>query len=493
MKAKQIAALMLALLIALPFSVSCSKEKEKDIKSTDTSAATDSGTNESEYAEIDSYVGKLAADCNFDGATFTVLGSESVWPTEEEITGNLESDALWNRYREVEEKFNVDMTHVSADGSGYETSGAEIADRVHQDVLSGGSSYDLIFGNLMTCGQVMLNSGCIRPVDTLDGIDLNRDWWTGGLEDMFSIGGHLYFLTGKITNSYYGDPHCIFYNKQIAENYGIEDMYPLVKSGEWTIDKMVEIASVIPGGTGTYRYALGGAAGGLCFYFGGGYKICDRDEDGNPTIPKALTSDQINYIDKLSEIFYDEATVFSDVVAKNNDTYESEDKAFQDNAVLFWATAMGAASAMREYDVEFGILPMPKKDTAQKDYISYSSAWWGSGCFVSQNIKDEKMTAYITEALAALSAKYLEPAYYEKALKGRSTYDTESRDMLDLIYRSGVVDLADTYQWGEIVGVINDACLGDSGSLVSSYNASVKLANASIKSLLKKVSANTNK
>ena len=112
---------------------------------------------------------------------------------------------------------------------------------------------------------------------------------------------------------------------------------------------------------------------------------------------------------------------------------------------------------------------------------------------MSQNIKDEKMTAYITEALAALSAKYLEPAYYEKALKGRSTYDTESRDMLDLIYRSGVVDLADTYQWGEIVGVINDACLGDSGSLVSSYNASVKLANASIKSLLKKVSANTNK
>ena len=97
------------------------------------------------------------------------------------------------------------------------------------------------------------------------------------------------------------------------------------------------------------------------------------------------------------------------------------------------------------------------------------------------------MTGVITEAMAALSEKHLEPAYHEKSLKGRSTFDHESREVVDILYNNQIADLADTYQWADIVVVINKACLGVIDSYVSSYVGSVAFARIQIRKLLANV------
>ena len=89
--------------------------------------------------------------------------------------------------------------------------------------------------------------------------------------------------------------------------------------------------------------------------------------------------------------------------------------------------------------------------------------------------------------MAALSEKHLEPAYYEKSLKGRSTYDSESRDMLDIIYTTKKVDFADMYGWGGITESLNKACYGANDSFISGYTSSVRLAGIHIKKLMNNI------
>ena len=110
---------------------------------------------------------------------------------------------------------------------------------------------------------------------------------------------------------------------------------------------------------------------------------------------------------------------------------------------------------------------------------------------VSKVVKDVEKVGVILEAMAALSEKHLEPAYYDKALKGRGTYDSESRDMLDLIYAAKKVDYAVTYQWGDAWTIFSAAIVGTKDGYVGDYTSSSRLANLKIKQLIKQVTSDS--
>ncbi len=491
---KKLLALLLAVLMVCSLLAACgSTDEKKNNSSSTTGSSSVSGAEDDSFAEIDSYVSELAANSNYDGKTFTIIGTGGQIIAEKpEITGNLENDTLYTRQSELEDKFGITIEFVesTADDANYATTGAETADRVNTDVMSNMGAYDLIQGNLMTCGQVMLNNGSIAPVNSVDPLDFSRSWWLSNIEDQFNIANQLYFLTGKIVPIHYHDGACLLFNKEVAENFDIPDLYELVESGEWTFDKMVEVASAIESNAGVYRVLTSGASGGLTYYYGAGYTIAQRNDDGSIFVNSALSNDEVDFIDKLQQFFTDSSVMNAEL----NDTtdfygFEEEKYAFIEDKVLFLTATMGTVGGYRTEDVEFGILPVPKKDAAQSDYISLASAWITAGVYISKVAKDIEMSATVTEAMAALSEKHLEPAYYEKALQGRGTYDSESKDMLDIIYKTKVIDLADTYQWGNLVDVINDGILGLKTDYVSSYSSSTKLANLNIQRLEKKVAA----
>lgn len=476
---------------------SCGGSAKKNNGSSTTASGSTNADESGDYAEIDSYINELAANYNFDGKTFTIIGTgEQIISEDPELTGNLENDALYKRQSDIEDKFGLTIEFIesTAEDDNYPTTGAETADRVNTDVMSNMGAYDLIQGNIMTCGQVMLNNGSLTPVGEVDPIDLSQSWWLNDIENQFNIGGQLYFLTGKIVPVFYHEASCLLFNKEVADNFDIPDLYALVEEGNWTFDKMVEVASVIDANSGIYRINIGGAGGGLAYYYGAGYTVAQRADDGSIYIEDSLTNAQVDYIDKLANVFGDSTTMntklhtiqtdFADVYGFEEDKY-----AFFDDKVLFSTAAMGTVSEYRTEDVEFGVLPMPKADASQSDYISLASAWMTAGVYISKVAQDVEMSATVAEAMAALSEKYLEPAYYEKALQGRSTYDSESKDMLDIIYKTKVIDLADTYQWGSLVDIINDGVLAVKSDYVSGYSSATRFANSTIQKLEKKIAA----
>ncbi len=479
---KKLIAMLLAALMTVPFLSACgdAKKTESDTTSADTSAS-EGG----DYAEIDEYVKSLASQYNYDGETFNIIGSpETIYPEKAEMLGNIENDALYSRILDIEANFGVSVTFRESVGveAGYENTGAETTDVVMTDQMSGLKSYDLVEGNLKTCGAPLLNAGCLQPVNDYDMLDFTRSWWLNDLESQFSVGGNLYFLTGKINPSHYSDASCVLYNKKVSDNFNLPDMYEFVSDGSWTVDKMNEIASVIPAGGDVRRYMVDGS-GALSIYFGAGFTLSTKDENDAPTIPTTLSQSQVDYIDKLNSIFGDESVKYDKQKPNFADEFYDRE-VFENGQVLFWFDGVWRANDMRPYDVEFGILPVPKKDASQENYISLSS---DRAVYFAKDLKDPEMTGVITEAMAALSEKHLEPAYYEKALKGRSTYDSASKEVLDILYSSKVVDLELSYNWGNLGETIGTACVGYNDDYVSKYASSTRLAGRYIQQLMKKV------
>ena len=460
------------------------------------------GDAENKYAYIDEYVEGLAADHTFDGATFTVVGRgltegdgstynrNGAFPMVEEYTGALENDALWDRQRSLEKIFNIDIVNEQVDPGDNDGYGAPTALLVSNTVTAGIPTYDLVEGNLMTCGRLLVEKGALLDAKELDGIDLSRDWWLNDIESQLSMGGNLYFLTGKISTRHYGDAACLLFNKKVMENYSIGEPYELVETGEWTFDKMCEVAQVIPSSGDVYRIMVGGAGSSLPYYYGAGYSITEKDDEDFPAAPKALSNEQVNYINKLATVIgntsitYNYAKYGAYGVSDPRDM-EEEVGMFNRNKVLFWNTNMDRVAEMRQYEAEFGILPLPKGDASQENYISYTSAWTVSGFFVPANVKDTVMVGYVTEGMAALSEKYLEPAYYESALVQRGVYDMDSKAMLDIIYKGKKLEIADIYSLSDIVSVIDNNCNGSKEDLASSYGTSAVLTNNAVKKMKK--------
>jgi len=136
-------------------------------------------------------------------------------------------------------------------------------------------------------------------------------------------------------------------------------------------------------------------------------------------------------------------------------TYQREDWAsvradamFENNQALFYLQIMELVVRLRAMEIDFGVVPFPKLDTAQQDYFSTVGSWHSGFICVPIGQEDPARTGAILEALAAESMYTLLPAYYDIALKGKYVRDEESEEMLDLIFSSKVFDLGWIYQIG---------------------------------------------
>ena len=499
---KKILIFILAVLMTLPLFASCGGDTkpQTDTKDTATAPGSEAATEDPENAEKDSiinYVKDIAEGVDFAGRDFNFIGKDENpgnFPQKEQETGITEEDAVYFRQRDIEDIFGINIDYVRTEN------GEITADQVINEVTAGGTSYDLVCGSIQTTGQMLLNSSTIRQVDNLDYVNLDREWWVPALREDYSIGGRLFFLTGPIVVHNYQDTCCILFNKKVTEMFDIsdDDLYQTVKDGKWTIDKMIEVASVIPenaNGTGTWRYI---DPTGYAWIFAAGLKITQFDEEGNPSVADVLPVEISNLSDKLCPIFSNKAETAA-TNYKKGESVESEygveslDDLFVDNRALFKFSYTYSAINLRKFDVTFGILPMPKATDTQKDYCSYARMGMDSAVYIPRTVENITLCDAITESLGALSQVYVKEAYYEKLLKGQSVFDLDSRDMIDIIMKTKVYDLialysgADYNQMGEFLQNLEDAFRIDNSNLASGYKGNAKLCNFNAKLLIKAV------
>lgn len=456
---KKLIALTLVILMVLPMVVSCGDKKDTvsttGVNIVKPSEGDDKVSEEDkkERAEIMAYVDELASENDFSGKSFTWIGGGSQAPKEAEETGDVAQDSLYYRQRDVEEKFKISWTNYQPEQIEGDTSeNHPVVDAVIKDVMAGSQAYDAGYGTPSAVCQPLFLNNTLTDIAAFDGIDFSRKWWTGSLLETYHIAGSNFFVNGAIVTSNYTDTNAVLFNKQVAADYGIADMYGLVEDGSWTFDKMFEIASSkIPtneNGAGTYRYSQ---PDGLAILYANDYSITKFNADSTPYFPESYPKELSDLSDKYAAVFGDNAqTVHVKGVLDHNtsenfsekyDGAEGMSEMFVDGRILFYFTTTGGAAELREEDVEFGILPLPKGSTSQENYISFAEPWGAFNVFVPKTTKDSKVTGVLLEAMAALGLRYIKPAYYDTLLQGRSVYDKASKAMIDIIFETKVYDI----------------------------------------------------
>ncbi|MBO5219310.1 MAG: hypothetical protein J6C52_07765 [Clostridia bacterium] len=283
-------------------------------------------------------------------------------------------------------------------------------------------------------------------------IKFDQPWWIGDLQEAAAIGDKLYICTGNIDPGFYNRIYALVFNKELAKTSGAGDFYALVRNGKWTFDALqsaAKTATVDINGDSQmddkdqYGLILNSYMSVDSFNNAFDIKFVENDKDGLPTLLP------------LSEHFTDAATALREFARRSGNVhYVTESDLpgpqytmFEEGRGLMLTSSLGNLQKMRGFELDFGILPYPKWDEAQKDYISYAATDPVAGYCVPVTA-DAELAGCLLEALAYYGWEDVYPEYYERALKGKNTRDDESAEMLDLIFDNLRFGFIQTYTHG---------------------------------------------
>ena len=404
-------------------------------------------------------------DFGGDTVTFYSRKYNGAWSSDliaTEENGTILNDSIYKRNLRLGEMYSVNFAQI-------ESGKRDCANDAINLINAGDTEFQAMYMGLSDAAN-MAQKGYLLDITTLSNINLEGQWWTQATNKAWSIGGAQYFATGAITVVDDQAIRTMFFNKDIIAQYDLKTIYDLVDDNEWVFEnffKYVEIAKQDNGDGVTTTDDIFGCAAqttlGFMMTMGSGEMLAGKDSDDYPIIVASTNADRfINVVDYLSE-----------KIAGNQGIYQGDDEVireiFGNGRSLFYAEVLMHAQTMRQnYDIAFGIIPMPKYNADQENYYQYSTGRNTTViCFPHTASGDAlDMGTFMVEAMAIESVETVTPAYYEICLKGRYADDAESAAMLDIVTASVATDFAEVFGWGSFHSTIQSAI--SSGTPISS-------------------------
>ncbi len=492
---KKLITILLLASMAVTALASCASESTQTSDTTTASADTTVAAVDGETTAE----GELQPDVpmtDYKGRDFRVYSRSmehvkwaSIDITAEEENGEPINDAVFARNRKLEENFNIKVVNIPVYNPVKTITPLILANEDIAEVLTDGLQYV----------APMITEGNVIDFNKLPYIDFDAPWWDQALIYGLSVNDAVYMMTGDISVTDNVGTWALGFNKDMRVEFDLKDPYELVNNGQWTYDEMFDMMKAVPAdldGDGTMgdfdRYGLVSQKYNTYSLFGGsGALIATKDEDDLPyltmnternvdALGKALMIQNDKNISLLAEWVKGKYTqVYDECINKN----------FGENRAMFWIGGMKVVEILRGYDVNFGLLPMPKLDEAQENY--YNSYSTPNLCVYAIPVtnSDLDFTGEILEAMAAYSKYTLTPAYYEITLKGKSLRDEESEAMLDLIFATRLYDLGAVFNWGSLRSLLDSMSGEDVGSFASKYAAQETTAQTQIDEFIEKVTS----
>ena len=443
---KSISVILLAAILCSTAACADSGEKPEDTAGSSTSAGdteTATGTETGRESVSDDL-----PTVDYGGAEFTIMDrTKYVYEfTAEEENGDILNDAVHERNRKVEDRFNVKIGTYTMDCD-WGSSAKQFNNTLRASIQAGDSAFDLVAAYAAAIPGVV-SDGIFMNWNDLKYNDFSKPWWSKTVADELTINGKAFMMTGDLSLSLWKEMFCFYFNKRLADNYNLGDIYGLVKNGEWTLDKLAELTKGIyedADGDGTasfgdrYGFLLGYDTVIDTFKEAFEVHVTEKDKDGFPKI--VFNSDSaVEAVEKLNSYIHSEDSVFFPQDGSDEVRMKLMNM-FSSGLGVFYAQTLGISEDLRSMDDDFGIIPYPKYDTTQDTY--HSTARDNFSMFVVPvDVKDPDMTSVITEALCAESYKIVVPTFYDKALKTKAARDDDSAEMIDMI-RDGLV-----FDWG---------------------------------------------
>ena len=368
----------------------------------------------------------------------------------EEANGDVINDAVYGRNRKIESKYNINIKEITVE-QGVFTSNITKSVRAEDDV------YDAVCIHLIGELATLASDGSLTDLFKMPHIGLDMPWWNQNCVRDLSIGHKLFVIQGDLLILDNDALEAMIFNKTLIKDYGLESPYDIVKRGEWTFDKLLEMSKGIArdlNGDGAMYFAddLFGATvqadTAASFLVSGGEKIAGKDENDYPAL--TFGSEKCyRILEIVSEINMNSNEYVN--THRHNSQHKVHDiltNMMSENRVLFSWIRMRVAEAMRAIETDFGIIPCPKSDKSQEKYITRNNPHTSAGVSIPVTASDPERTGMILEDLCAESKYTLQPAYYEINLRGKFVRDDDSQEMLDIILSNTAYDIGAIYDFG---------------------------------------------
>ena len=411
----------------------------------------------------------------------------------ESENGDVLNDAVFKRNTTIEDKYNVKLQSVHFTRE-------DLVKNLAKTVQSGDGEYDCAMIPLWNCLSAS-SQGLLIDLNELDNLNFDAEWWDGKANSSISLGGKQFYAVGDINIMSWDGTAAAFFNKRVIENYQLDNPYDLVDSGKWTLDRYIRMTVDLSSdmdqdgkmGIDDFWGSIGSDDVIWSMLNSCGIFVIDKNSDDLPVFHKL---DQ-KYSDALEKLTLCEDTTKTFDVWRTNSAPLTENlihafNIFAGDRAVVYADVVELANGFRDYETEFGIVPYPKYDDDQKEYISPMNAYASTTITIPVSVSDTDRISRIVEDMAAVSAKIVRPAYYDVTLQVKLTRDEKSAEMLDLIFSNRVFDLGWLINPANIKysGII-EPMIKKNNDFASVYAKLTKSAEASIEKVIESLTDNS--
>ena len=439
---KKTLALVLALLMLVPTFASCSEQTSDE----DTSTTTTPTAGEEEIVPEETEEPDPFEEIDFDGREFRFYTSVDETDATNadkfirglgETNGEIVNDAVYARNLFVSELLGITLKFTEANFS-YSNHEASIKSLV----MAGADEFDVITQDLMALSG-LASGNYLRNVYNTKVMDYDKVYWYGeAMRDLQFVEGGMYMLLGDYFTDCLASAHALFANESILnDNYGsTEYINEMVFDGKWTIDNMVSICETVARDTnGDGQMTEGDLFGYTCIgtwgsaipaLVGTGVQYVERTEDG---IAYCYNNERsVKILEQLNKMYWNNGTLTSiaDYTAAGLRQVFANGQ-----TVIMGYNRIGDLENLRDIEFGVGIIPYPKLDEVQENYVTSLHDTTEAGAILSTlPVDSEEFVHTCLEVFARETNKQVIPQWYENALKVKYVDGQDDAKMIDLIH-----------------------------------------------------------
>ena len=360
-KAKRLLMILLAALMLLPALAACNRGGK-------------GGAGTTEPIETQPPVVEYAlpeADLNNEEYVFmTVWGK--IWQFES-YQSNLDilNVDLMKRNKAVEEKYNCVVKLE------YKDTRNDFLEAINNEMLTQDGAYDVV---MVPNGWGTGIGGYFVDLVAQNNVALDQPWYCQQWNDVATIRGRLNHATGYGSVEFMSNTSCTFFNTELfAKVANGENIFDVVDNGDWTLEKMLQWNTDIKNDvnedgmdeeTDTYGIIVDGDSGRHLMQNWGGRMILKNP--GEDPVPDFYYSQNILNFEAMYNLFNKTEGVI------DKKSYDKSAEFFCQNRALFMLSNFTNSKMLRLGGMsDYGVIPNPKFDKAQADYIATTSGCTG--------------------------------------------------------------------------------------------------------------------
>ena len=494
---KSLSLILASVILACAALTSCS-EKAADETTADTTPTTaNAETAADTETETETEESDRFADVNYGGKTFTVYTSVDTNDATNgdafirgtgEYTGEAINDAVYDRNNKVMDLLGINLEFVEAN---YDMNAA--TNQIKIQIQAGDTVWQVAANDIRSLASLS-SGGFIANIYNNDILDMEKNYWyADSMRDLMFLDGGMYLLVGDYFTDALSSCHTLYANEEIINNvYGDENyVNKMVFDGTWTIDKMTQMVGENytdtdgdgkKSGGDTYGYACVGMWGSaIPMLISQDIHFVDKTAD---SVEYAFNNEHsIAVLDKLQALYYSDGT--NTTACGDITTLRTF---FINKQCLFMGyNRLGDLTRFREVEFPIGVLPYPKYEESQENYVSLISEY-AAFCGIPVTNGDTERTGVILENLCAESYNGVREAYNKATLNFKYIRDEDSAEMLNLVFDTGVFNLADALGITTIGDLLKSNASNGNPDIASSYakvlKPSTKLLDKSIAGML---------